>query len=302
MRCRAIVNGSALVKHTITMSAPSSSRAHLKRTSNGAGDAPGSANPPPLKQAKLDAFAKAPKASGETPAAGPGTRRLADTDIKPGKASSATKSIEDEFDDAEIDQEALIAAAEEFDAHGTDAPRAAAAERSQANVIAALSKDQATASTSSAAGGPLLTGGNDHLSMERQLMGKDWFSRLEPEMKKESFVKLKQYLAAERNAKKTIYPPEELIHSWSTVTPLNKVKVVILGQDPYHGPGQACGHSFSVAKGVKVPGSLKNIYKELGLEYGGEFTEPKHGHLQGWAEQGVLLLNACLVSDACAPE
>jgi uracil-DNA glycosylase len=97
-----------------------------------------------------------------------------------------------------------------------------------------------------------------------------------------------------------IYPPEHLIHSWSTVTPLARVKVVIVGQDPYHGPGQACGHSFSVPKGVAVPGSLKNIYKELSQEFppGGDagFTPPKHGNLDGWAKQGVLMLNACLVS------
>lgn len=89
-----------------------------------------------------------------------------------------------------------------------------------------------------------------------------------------------------------------LIHSWSRLTPLHTVKVVVVGQDPYHGPKQACGHSFSVQKGVAVPASLKNIYKELSTEYGDQFQQPKHGCLDGWAKQGVLLLNACLTVQA----
>lgn len=71
-----------------------------------------------------------------------------------------------------------------------------------------------------------------------------------------------------------------------------------MGQDPYHGPNQACGHSFSVQKGVAVPASLKNIYKELSTEYGSAFQQPKHGCLDEWAKQGVLLLNACLTVQA----
>ncbi|KDN53335.1 uracil-DNA glycosylase [Tilletiaria anomala UBC 951] len=129
-------------------------------------------------------------------------------------------------------------------------------------------------------------------------MDPEWFARLENEMKKDYFKKLKSFLKAEQAAQKKIYPPEHLIHSWSREAPLHKVKVVVLGQDPYHGPGQACGHSFSVPKGVAVPGSLKNIYKELASEYPGAFAPPKHGDLTGWAKQGVLLLNACLTVSA----
>ena len=120
-------------------------------------------------------------------------------------------------------------------------------------------------------------------------------------MRKESFTKLKQFLDAEKRSGKTIYPPPQLIHSWSRTTPLEKVKVVIIGQDPYHQPGQACGHCFSVPMGKAVPASLQNIYKELKNEYP-DFVAPKHGYvwflrscLNGWANQGVLLLNACLV-------
>ncbi|PKI85432.1 hypothetical protein MVES_000443 [Malassezia vespertilionis] len=133
----------------------------------------------------------------------------------------------------------------------------------------------------------------DPLALERATMNKAWFDRLEPAMREPTFLKLKQFLDAEKRGGKTIYPPPHLIHSWSRTTPLEEVKVVIVGQDPYHQPGQACGHSFSVPKGKAVPASLQNIYKELRAEYP-EFVPPKHGCLDGWAKQGVLLLNACL--------
>ncbi|PWN89960.1 uracil-DNA glycosylase [Acaromyces ingoldii] len=135
-------------------------------------------------------------------------------------------------------------------------------------------------------------------AVERQTMDKEWFDRMEGETKKPYFKQLKTFLAGERASGKTIYPPAHLIHSWSRLTPLHTVKVVVVGQDPYHGPKQACGHSFSVQKGVAVPASLKNIYKELSTEYGDQFQQPKHGCLDGWAKQGVLLLNACLTVQA----
>jgi uracil-DNA glycosylase len=113
--------------------------------------------------------------------------------------------------------------------------------------------------------------------VEEETMDREWFNRLKGEMEKPYFVKLKSFLREESSKGKVIYPPANLIHSWSRLTPLSTVKVVILGQDPYHGPNQACGHSFSVAKGVPIPGSLRNIYKELSNEYGAAFKAPQHG-------------------------
>ncbi|WFD25546.1 uracil-DNA glycosylase [Malassezia nana] len=139
----------------------------------------------------------------------------------------------------------------------------------------------------------------DPLLLERTTMGKAWFDRLEPAMRQDSFARLKAFLDAEKKAGKTIYPPAHLIHSWSRTTPLEKIKVVIVGQDPYHQPGQACGHSFSVPMGKAVPASLQNIYKELKAEFP-DFHPPSHGCLDGWARQGVLLLNACLTVNAGA--
>lgn len=120
----------------------------------------------------------------------------------------------------------------------------------------------------------------DPLLLERTTMGKAWFDRLEPAMRQDSFARLKAFLDAEKKAGKTIYPPAHLIHSWSRTTPLEKVKVVIVGQDPYHQPGQACGHSFSVPKGKAVPASLQNIYKELKAEFP-DFHPPPHGYVLG---------------------
>ena len=113
--------------------------------------------------------------------------------------------------------------------------------------------------------------------MEEETMDGEWYSRLKGEMQKPSFVNLKAFLKKETEAGKVIYPPAHLVHSWSRLTPLSTVKVVILGQDPYHGPNQACGHSFSVPKGVNTPGSLANMYKELSTEYGPSFKRPSHG-------------------------
>tara|TARA_Y100000034_G_scaffold39870_1_gene49160 strand:- start:901 stop:1500 length:600 start_codon:yes stop_codon:yes gene_type:complete len=98
---------------------------------------------------------------------------------------------------------------------------------------------------------------------------------------------------AERAAGKAIYPPASEVFNALTLTPLDNVKVVILGQDPYHGPGQAHGLCFSVQSGVKTPPSLVNIYKELAQDIEG-FHIPEHGNLTAWAEQGVLLLNTVL--------
>ena len=103
---------------------------------------------------------------------------------------------------------------------------------------------------------------------------------------------LRQFLRNEKSQGKQIFPPGEQIFNALNTTPLGRVKVVILGQDPYHGPGQAHGLCFSVLPGVAVPPSLKNIFKELKADLG--VPTPSHGYLQSWAEQGVLLLNAVL--------
>jgi uracil-DNA glycosylase len=110
---------------------------------------------------------------------------------------------------------------------------------------------------------------------------------------------LKAFLIEEKKADKTIYPPNHLIFNALNTTPLDRVKVVILGQDPYHGPNQAYGLSFSVQKGVALPPSLRNIFHELHADVGVE--RPKHGDLTHWAEQGVLLLNAVLTVEAGQP-
>ncbi|ENW31760.1 uracil-DNA glycosylase [Acinetobacter lwoffii] len=110
---------------------------------------------------------------------------------------------------------------------------------------------------------------------------------------------LKAFLVEEKKADKIIYPPNHLIFNALNTTPLDRVKVVILGQDPYHGPNQAHGLSFSVQKGVALPPSLRNIFHELHADV--EVERPKHGDLTHWAEQGVLLLNAVLTVEAGQP-
>jgi uracil-DNA glycosylase len=102
-----------------------------------------------------------------------------------------------------------------------------------------------------------------------------------------------QFVESERAAGKTIYPPKQDVFSAFNLTKLEKVKVVILGQDPYHGPNQAHGLCFSVLPGVKTPPSLANMYKELATDIS-EFVIPQHGFLESWAEQGVMLLNTVL--------
>jgi len=119
----------------------------------------------------------------------------------------------------------------------------------------------------------------------------DWLKPLEPEFKKDYYKKLYKKVVEEYNSTLVFPPPEDLFNAFH-LTPLANVKVVILGQDPYHGDGQAHGLCFSVRKGVEPPPSLVNIYKELHDDIGCEI--PKHGCLEKWAEQGVLLLNTVL--------
>ncbi|HIF9239712.1 uracil-DNA glycosylase [Photobacterium damselae] len=120
-----------------------------------------------------------------------------------------------------------------------------------------------------------------------------WQNFLQQQQQQEYFEQIQSYVANARQQGKVVYPPEEDVFSAFTATPLDQVKVVILGQDPYHGPDQAHGLSFSVKPGVKTPPSLANMYKELATDIEG-FTIPDHGYLQSWAEQGVLLLNTVL--------
>lgn len=120
-----------------------------------------------------------------------------------------------------------------------------------------------------------------------------WQEVLGPVKRADFFQQLMARIDAERAAGKAIYPPASEVFNALTLTPLDNVKVVILGQDPYHGPGQAHGLCFSVQSGVKTPPSLVNIYKELAQDIEG-FHVPEHGNLIAWAEQGVLLLNTVL--------
>jgi uracil-DNA glycosylase len=126
-----------------------------------------------------------------------------------------------------------------------------------------------------------------------------WKEVLKDEFSKPYFKQIVEHLKTERSQGKVIYPPGSLIFNAFNKTPFDKVKVVIIGQDPYHGPGQAMGLSFSVPRGVPQPPSLMNIFKELNEDVG--MPIPSTGDLTKWAEQGVLLLNASLTVRAGDP-
>ncbi|HXH75985.1 MAG TPA: uracil-DNA glycosylase [Bacteriovoracaceae bacterium] len=130
-------------------------------------------------------------------------------------------------------------------------------------------------------------------------MAKTWETELEDERQKPYYKELMKFLDSERKKKKIIYPPESDIFNALKLTPLKNVKVVILGQDPYHGPGQAHGLAFSVQRGVKIPPSLQNIFKELKSDL--IIDPPEHGNLEAWAMQGVLLLNNVLTVENGKP-
>jgi uracil-DNA glycosylase len=126
-----------------------------------------------------------------------------------------------------------------------------------------------------------------------------WKELLKDEFRKPYFKQITDHIKTEKDQGKTLYPPGPLIFHAFDKTPFKHVKVVILGQDPYHGPRQAHGLSFSVQKGVPPPPSLVNIFKELHEDVG--IPIPKHGNLEKWAEQGVMLLNASLTVRAGEP-
>jgi uracil-DNA glycosylase len=120
----------------------------------------------------------------------------------------------------------------------------------------------------------------------------DWARHFEQEFAEDYMVKLREFLNHELSGGQVVYPPKEQWFNAFTFTPLKKIKVVIVGQDPYHGEGQAHGLSFSVPQGIKIPPSLRNIYKELNRDLAMDI--PTSGNLESWAKQGVLLLNASL--------
>lgn len=126
---------------------------------------------------------------------------------------------------------------------------------------------------------------------DMSILKNDWNELLKAEFEKEYYIQLRQFLVNEYNSE-TVYPDRHDIFNALHYTPYKDVKVLLLGQDPYHGPGQAHGLSFSVQPGVKTPPSLVNIYKELHQELGCEI--PNNGYLTKWAKQGVLLLNTVL--------
>jgi uracil-DNA glycosylase len=126
-----------------------------------------------------------------------------------------------------------------------------------------------------------------------------WKEVLAEEFKKPYFKQIAQHLNTEKEQGKIIYPPGSQIFHAFEATPFDKLKVVIFGQDPYHGKKQAHGLSFSVQQGVATPPSLINIFKELHEDVG--LPIPRHGHLENWAKQGVLLLNASLTVRAGEP-
>ncbi|MEZ5016022.1 MAG: uracil-DNA glycosylase [Flavipsychrobacter sp.] len=126
-----------------------------------------------------------------------------------------------------------------------------------------------------------------------------WKKELSEEFEQSYFKEIANFLRKEKAAGKLIFPPGKQIFNAFNTTTINNVKVVILGQDPYHNHGQAHGLSFSVQNGVAIPPSLVNIYKELHEDIG--IAIPQHGNLEKWAKQGVLLLNASLTVEAHKP-
>ncbi|KAG0271803.1 hypothetical protein BGZ95_000331 [Linnemannia exigua] len=131
------------------------------------------------------------------------------------------------------------------------------------------------------------------LRLEQDTIDATWLRALQSEFTKPYFIELKKFLKQEEANKQQIFPPKDDIYSWSRFTPLPTVRVVILGQDPYHDDNQAHGLCFSVKKPVRPPPSLKNMFKLLETDYPG-FVTPNHGYLESWARQGVLMVNASM--------
>ena len=128
--------------------------------------------------------------------------------------------------------------------------------------------------------------------MKEVQLHESWLSRLDDQFQQPYMQNLREFLLTRKSHRAIIYPPGAQIFNALNSTPFDQVRIVILGQDPYHGPGQAHGLCFSVQPGVKIPPSLANIYREIQSDLG--IGPPQHGCLQSWAERGVLLLNAVL--------
>jgi uracil-DNA glycosylase len=131
------------------------------------------------------------------------------------------------------------------------------------------------------------------------MMKNDWLDLLKPEFNKPYFLELQKFLRKQRAENKKIYPQEIEVFSAFELTSFSDVKVIILGQDPYHGAGQAHGLAFSVKKGVPKPPSLVNIFKELKSDL--DISPPDHGNLESWSKNGVLLLNTVLTVEEGSP-
>lgn len=133
-------------------------------------------------------------------------------------------------------------------------------------------------------------------NLDKVKLDESWKKPLSPMLLSDTMQNLRDFLSQQKQAMQTVYPPSSLIFNALDTTPLDQVKVVILGQDPYHGTQQANGLSFSVQRGLRIPPSLKNIYQELYTDLG--IPPAKHGDLSAWARQGVLLLNSVLTVGA----
>lgn len=137
------------------------------------------------------------------------------------------------------------------------------------------------------------------MELKRVEIEDSWYKVLQPEFGKSYFASLTAHIKTRKQQGIIIYPPGSLLFNAFNSCPLHKVKVVILGQDPYHGPGEAHGLCFSVPEGIKIPPSLRNIFKELHTDLG--LSIPANGNLQAWSEQGVFLLNAILTVEHKLP-
>ena len=136
----------------------------------------------------------------------------------------------------------------------------------------------------------------DQVKPNNVKLDNSWKKPLTPILFSDTMHHLREFLVQQKQEQQTVYPPNSLIFNALNSTPLDQVKVVILGQDPYHGPNQANGLSFSVQRGMAIPPSLKNIYQELYTDLG--IKPVRHGDLSSWARQGVLLLNSVLTVNA----
>ncbi len=130
------------------------------------------------------------------------------------------------------------------------------------------------------------------ISLDKIKIEESWKNALKEEFLKPYFLEIKRHYLAAKNAGKILYPPSNLLFNAFNLTPFTSLKVVLLGQDPYHNPNQAMGLSFSVPQGIPLPPSLKNIYQELYADLG--IPPSRNGDLTKWAKQGVLLLNSVL--------